>query len=215
MAETALESVNLSVEVADFYNKVQETFQEHKTLAGRRISDEDRKNLLDRLGQAASDFRWQVYVQSFQGQKRAIPMDTLRRFADLTLAFIDHSIRANKRDDHLYHGYNLMHTDARSAGIEHLYEMLEGQVAVLSSGLLSASESLTVLDALKSSALFREDQYSYLLYPNKNLPGFLQKNTITGARLEATGLLKTRAASDYAPILQQDVLGQYHFNGNF
>ncbi len=57
--------------------------------------------------------------------------------------------------------------------VSHLPEMLEGQVAVLSSGYLKPEQTLQVLDALKSSSLFREDQYSYILYPNKKLPGFL------------------------------------------
>jgi hypothetical protein len=46
----------------------------------------------------------------------------------------------------------------------------------LSSGYLSSEQALEVLDALKNSAPFQEDQYSYILYPNKELPGFLQKN---------------------------------------
>ena len=62
--------------------------------------------------------------------------------------------------------------------VSYLEEMLEGQVAVLSSKYLKSEDALKVLDGLKQSALFREDQYSYLLYPNKNLKGFLQRNNI-------------------------------------
>ena len=51
----------------------------------------------------------------------------------------------------------------KEVSISYLSEMLEGQVAVLSSGYLSSKEALNVLDGLKSSALFRQDQYSYLL----------------------------------------------------
>ena len=54
-----------------------------------------------------------------------------------------------------------------SVSISYLDEMLEGQVAVLSSKYLSSEESLSVLNAMKSSKLFRPDQYSYLLYPYK------------------------------------------------
>ena len=61
--------------------------------------------------------------------------------------------------------------------INYLPEMLEGQVAVLSSGQLNPKESLAVLDALKASALFREDQYSYILYPNKTLPASSTRTT--------------------------------------
>ena len=68
----------------------------------------------------------------------------------------------------MYHAYNLMTLKSNdSVSISHLPEMLEGQVAVLSSGHLSAQESLDVLDSLKGSSLFRTDQYSYILYPNK------------------------------------------------
>ena len=56
--------------------------------------------------------------------------------------------------------------------------MLEGQVAVLSSKYLSSTKAIAILDAMKQSALFREDQYSYLLYPNKDLPSFINRNTI-------------------------------------
>ena len=66
-----------------------------------------------------------------------------------------------------------------SVSVSYLPEMLEGQVAVLSSGYLSTEESLSVLDALKASKLFRPDQYSYILYPNKTLSRFVDKNTIS------------------------------------
>ena len=80
--------------------------------------------------------------------------------------------------DGLYHAYNLISFKENSISIRYLYEMLEGQVAVLSSGFLSAKESLDVLNALKTSSLFRQDQYSYLLYPNRQLARFIEKNNI-------------------------------------
>ena len=93
-------------------------------------------------------------------------LSDLEAFVDIALAHLEHSIRANKREDGLYHAYNLMTAEADGGiDITYLPEMLEGQVAVLSAGLLDAKESLAVLDALKASALFREDQYSYILYP--------------------------------------------------
>ncbi|MCK7481713.1 MAG: hypothetical protein M0C28_34495 [Candidatus Moduliflexus flocculans] len=44
---------------------------------------------------------------------------------------------ANRRSDDLYHAYNILHLGEGKAAVGHLYEMLEGQVAILSSGLLS------------------------------------------------------------------------------
>ena len=100
-------------------------------------------------------------------------------------------------------------------------EMLEGQVAVLSAGHCSnaSKESLAVLDALKASALFREDQYSYVLYPNKTLPRFLDKNNVDAAALQGPHRLcpadHARGRTATADIVTRDCHGGYHFNGSF
>ena len=93
--------------------------------------------------------------------------------------------------------------------------MLEGQVAVLSSKYLSAYENADVLDALKSSALFREDQYSYILYPNKDLPRFTSKNCIPTPRAEASELIAALRRSGDKTVVLKDRNGVYHFNGMF
>ena len=77
--------------------------------------------------------------------------------------------------------------------IRRLYEMLEGQVAVLSSGQLSAEESLEVLTALKHSSMYRPDQHSYLLYPDRRLPAFVEKNNIPAKEIQPL-----RAAAEIA-----------------
>ena len=97
----------------------------------------------------------------------------------------------------------------------YLPEMLEGQVAVLSSGYLSSKESLDVLDALKSSALFREDQYSYILYPNKDLPRFTLKNNIPSDKIEASELVQQLLKDNNPTIVVKDINDTYHFNGTF
>ena len=92
--------------------------------------------------------------------------------------------------------------------------MLEGQVAVLSSGYLSVQEALELLDAMKESPLYREDQYSYILYPNRTLPTFLEKNKIPSERVEGSVLLKTLVEKSNHKILVRDVKGVYHFSGH-
>jgi hypothetical protein len=103
----------------------------------------------------------------------------------------------------------------KEVSISYLPEMLEGQVAVLSSGYLSSKESLDVLDGLKASALFRPDQYSYILYPNKELPRFSDKNNIAKKEVQKSALLKQLTKDGNSQIVQVDCLGNYHFNGNF
>ena len=93
--------------------------------------------------------------------------------------------------------------------------MLEGQVAILSSQFLSIEESLSVLDSLKSSNLFRADQYSYILYPNKELPGFLCKNNIDSSLIDKSELLKVLLNDKNMQIVNTDANNHFHFNGNF
>jgi hypothetical protein len=86
-------------------------------------------------------------------------------------------------------------------------------VAVLSSGYLSAEESVQLLDALRKSSLYREDQDSYILYPNKELPSFLQKNNIPAQDVNAIPLLRQLLDDGGAGIIEKDIHGGYHFSG--
>ena len=211
-----LESVQVSNEVVDFYKRVREALVTHQDTIDEPVNDSFRKSLLDALGKAASDFRGQVYEHSFWGRKRTISTDGIRRFIKVSLKYLEHSIDSNKRSDNLYHAYNLMTVENdEEVSISYLSEMLEGQVAVLSSGYLSSKEALDVLDSLKSSALFREDQYSYLLYPNKDLPKFIEKNTIPREHINSCELLAHLVKDGNIQIVSKDILGDYHFNGNF
>ena len=110
-------------------------------------------------------------------------MPELVAFLDLAQQYVEHSLRLNKRSDNLYHAYNILHLDDSLASISHLHEMLEGQVAVLSSGLLTGEELLFLLESLRNSRLYRADQHSYILYPDRELPGFLEKNCVTPAQV--------------------------------
>jgi len=180
------------------------------------INDSDRRVIMDCLGDAGSDYRKHIYKQSFWGKKRTVSFNGLKRFTSATLKFIDHTIAANKRTDGLYHAYNLMTVENdNEVSISDLSEMLEGQVAILSSGYLSSKEALEVLNSLKASALFREDQYSYILYPNKDLPGFMFKNTIPADQVAKSTVLQKLIKEGDKSVVDQDLKGAVHFNGNF
>lgn len=216
LENSSLENIKISNEMVEFYHEVRECLLENEHLLSGKIDDVTRKKILDRLGKAASDYRYQIYNSGFWGKKRTHSMQGLKNFTKVSLKFIEHSIEANKRSDALYHAYNLMTIENNnSISISYLSEMLEGQVAVLSSGYLSSKENLKVLDALKASKLFRHDQYSYLLYPNKELPKFIEKNTISKEAVAKSELLQSLLANKNAQIINQDILGNYHFNGNF
>ncbi len=171
---------------------------------------------MDGLGEAGSHYRTQIYTKQFSGRKSKLAKIKLEEFISITLKYLEHTIDANKRSDNLQHAYNLMTVvNDSEIAICYLDEMLEGQVAALSSGYLRSEETLKLLDALKASKLFREDQYSYLLYPNKQLPRFMQKNNIPEASVEKSQLIQKLIANGNRQVVSKDVNGHYHFNGNF
>ncbi len=216
LADTAINDVEISNEVSGFFNKVFETFEKNQQLLSSPINNINKKLILDALGEAGSDYRTHIYKHAFSGRKTELSIEKLKKFICLSKSYLEHSINANKRTDNLYHAYNLMTVEPdNSISISYLSEMLEGQVAVLSSGYLNGKETLTVLNTLKQSKLFREDQFSYLLYPNKELKGFLDRNTIPEDTVLSSKLMQEMVKDGAVEILEKDVNGKYHFNGNF
>jgi hypothetical protein len=219
--EKAVENVNfkevkVSKELYAFFNDILKTLTRNERLLSGKISDSDRKTVLDGLGNAGSVYRETIYKSGFSGDKLVLDTTNIKHFIEITKQFLAHSIEANKRDDNMYHAYNLMTiNNDNEVSISYLSEMLEGQVAALSSGYLSPQEALDLLDGLKRSSLFREDQYSYILYPNKELPRFDKKNNIPKDKVEQSELLKALINDGNAQVIEKDVLGNYHFNFKF
>ena len=214
--KTNHEDNGVSEELAQFFYQVFKSLTENKAILNSNISDSDRKKVLDGLGKAGSDYRNSIYKNGFTSNKKSITKSELLNFFALTKEYLDQTIAASKRKDNLFHSYNLMTIENdNEISISYLPEMLEGQVAVLSSGFISGKSSLELLDALKNSALFREDQYSYILYPNKELPRFSLKNNIKKSTVDKSQLLAQLLNDGNKQIIEIDANGNYHFNANF
>lgn len=210
------DQVMVSLEINIFYQGINSVLKDNKSILTTGFSDKKRKIILDGLGKAGSDFREKIYNEGFSGKKQVLSLPELASFCKDVLEYLDHSIDANKRPDGMYHAYNIISIQGKDEiSVSHLSEMLEGQVAVLSSGYLSPKQSLEVLNALKGSKLFRPDQYSYLLYPNKELPKFQEKNVIPEKLIKSSQLLSRLIEDNNTKLVQRDVAGNYHFNGNF
>lgn len=208
--------VQISEELIEFFSGVDATLDRYRYLLSSQINDQDRLRFLSGVGQPGSDYRNKIYARAFSGKKRPLSLEDLARFINLSLQYLEHSIAANERPDHLYHAYNLLTITAeQGVSISHLSEMLEGQVAVLSAGYLSSGEVLQLLNALRESKLFRPDQNSYLLYPDKDLTRFTEKNNIPAASVAGSALLQQLLSDGNVEIIEQDIHGLYHFNGNF
>jgi hypothetical protein len=205
----------VSDELAACFTEINAALSAHTALLSGSISDNNRRKVADALGQAGARYRTQVYENGFSGSKTTLDKESLCQFAETTLQFLEHAIRANRRSDGLYHAYNLLGIAPQAMSVDRLPAMLEGQVAALSSGYLSAAEALDVLDAMRHSELYRPDQQSYMLYPNKELSGFMQKNRIPDEDIQRSQLLQKMLADGKHHLVNRDVDGHCHFNGNF
>ncbi len=171
--------------------------------------------LLNKLGNAASEYRQDVYRDVPFSGRLLQPMETIAALLDDALVLVDHSIQANRRTDGLYHAYNLLEVTPGAAQIHPLYAMLEGQVAALSAGLIDVRQAGDVLQALFDSAIYRSDQGSFMLYPDRALPGFLDKNRVPAADIEAIPLLRKMIADSDERIVVRDIEGTYRFRADF
>ncbi|MCW5552532.1 MAG: hypothetical protein KIS67_10300 [Verrucomicrobiae bacterium] len=205
----------IAEELAAHLQTVKRVLRNEPQFTAKVISDRDRQRLLDTLGEAGSRYREQIYAKGFSGRQRRIGNEALIQFFSAARAAADHTIHSNRGRDRLYHSYNLLDFEGRDGvSIRRLYAMLEGQVAVLSSGLLSPDEALSVLRALRRSAMYRADQHSYLLYPDRRLPRFVEKNDLPRAELNRSPLLCILLAHGNRRLIERDVTGRVHFNGD-
>jgi hypothetical protein len=213
-AESA--TVELNEDVARWLQGTHRVLVEvRNVLDNADVSDADRKTLLDGLGRTAERYRSGLYEHGLSGQSTSLPVDGLLAFLDLTLEFFDQTFRLNRRDDGLYHAYNVLELSTEGVAVERLHPMLEGQVAVLSSGALRPQDAVTLMQALRQSDMYRSDQHSYLLYPQRVLPSFLEKNTIPSGEADRSALLRALVADGNTDLVEQDVDGALHFNGLF
>jgi hypothetical protein len=210
------ESHQISREIALWLRATKTVLEQHQgVLQANEVSEQDRRRILDSLGEVFSEYRDQVYDGGLSG-KESIAVEEITELCELAGKFAEHTIQSSYRDDHLYHAYNL--ADFSHDGhlrVRHLYEMLEGQVAVLSSGALAPKAAADLVEQMYESRLYRPDQNSFMLYPDRELPDFLDKNVIPEAGVTSNPLLQKLLKSDDKSVVQQDSLGAFRFHADF
>jgi len=202
----------ISCEVADLLESQKKVFTSREPFLENNPTQ--LRVFLDSIGEPASHYRSSLYDNGLSGATREVPTNVILDYLKAASKWVAVSLRANRRSDGLYHSYNLLDIGINgNLGIKYLYEMLEGQVAILSAKLLSPDESLDVLDTLRGSALYRPDQNSYLLYPDRDLPRFLEKNRIPHHVIENSILLQTLGQDSRQSIVESDASGNLSFSG--
>jgi hypothetical protein len=133
---------------------------------------------------------------------------------DLAQQYVDHSLRANRRSDHLYHAYNILHLDQDSAQSVISMRCSKDRLPSFPLGYSTQRNPWRLLESLRTSALYQPETHSYILYPDRNLPGFLEKNCLTQDQVRSVALLQSLVEAQDRSILTADVNGFYHFSGH-
>lgn len=165
---------DLTRPVADFLDELVEILP---AAAASIDNGKTRFELIQSLGHAGERHRRAVYQNALR-PFTTVATDQVRELLRRALAAVDATLSANIREDHLFHSYNLLELSGGGADVHHLELMLEGQVAAMSSGALTPADALRLMTSLRGSGLYREDQNSYLLYPDREITPFLQRNTL-------------------------------------
>jgi hypothetical protein len=203
---------SVSREVVTWLRELQQVFEAHAELAdAERVTDDARRTMLDALGEVFTRYRTGVYAA---GVSEVVELSDgeLHAFFSTALRWVLSSLRANRREDGLYHSYNLLALEGSTARLGRLPVMLEGQVAVLGSRYFSHDAVPAFLRALFASELWREDQQSFVLYPAHDRPRFLDKNVVP-PRLESE-LVRRLVDVGERSIVARDARGQLRFAGD-
>jgi hypothetical protein len=209
------DSVTLSSEVAAWLDEsanALEALLPH--LNGQAISPQLRYQNLCLLGEASSRYRSRVYHQEGFSSQSAYSIDRVKRLLKYALVAVDHTISTNKREDGLYHAYNLLELKGERVNINYLSPMLEGQVAALSSGALDVSEVSRVVDALFASDIYRPDQKTFMLYPDRVQTPFMQKNCVSLAIAQGITSLQQMIARDDQRLIIKDADNNIRFHAD-
>jgi hypothetical protein len=209
------QALHLTSEVTELLAAVQAVLEEYQPTLAQGFDDSARRAFMDALGTAASNYRWTCYQVGFSGDFDEVAPSEITAMLDLALAYVDQTLRDSRRPDGLYHAYNLLRFAEAEATVDPLYEMLEGQVAILSSGVLTSAEALGVLHSVRASSLYRADQHSYILYPDRELRGFLHKNQVAQQEVRGFALVTRLEQRKDQTLLRRNENGVYHFPGSF
>jgi hypothetical protein len=217
LATDPASAVTISREVAEWLGDVRSALQTACPAPGSGpLEARARMALVRTLGESFSRYRERVYATGL-GDDEWVTWREVSDLLEAGLAHVDHALDQARRGDGLYHAYHVLELDFERDALEvhPLGLMLEGQVAALSSGRLGSAEAVLLLDALFASSLYRHDQDTFLLYPVRALPRFLERNVVAGSRARDIRLLEQLLAARDEDIVARDVTGTVRFHSDF
>ena len=202
--------INVAPIVRRWFECVAPVYAERAAASGPATPSE-RRHSMDRLGNAFSEYRAAAY-EGWPAAVIPLESDEFGRFLDQAGAVVEQAFRDNQREDGLFHSYNTMRITEGEVHIDRLTMMLEGQVAALDAQVLTPSEAVRLLESMYASPIYRADQDSFLLYPDKILPDLEQRNYIRRDEAEAIATVRQWLNDNDPRIVQADVNGVVHFH---
>ena len=204
--------LSLSAPVADFVDSLLTIFSNNTDPHVSIANDVLRAQVVRELGLSGQCYREHVYNGNFETQRK-IRLKTVLQLLENADHWLRASLLAAKRSDGLMNSYNLLNysADRSSMSVSELSEMLEGQVSGLSAGHLGSAEAVELVDTMFESQLYVEDRNSFLLYPDRKLPMFMDKGLIRETELESSKLLQHMISVDDARIVSKDIQGKFRF----
>ena len=182
------------------------------TPPGNDLDPAGRLELTQRLGRAGERHRAAIYSGRGAEPTRSVASPSIVELLEAARRWTGATLASNVRADGLYHSYNLMQRSDGGIAIRRLALMLEGQVAVLAAGLLDSERAIALLKALRASDLYREDERSYLLYPDRDLGSFLGRGVIGAEAVATSQAMQTLLACGGGGVLVQAVDGTVRFH---
>lgn len=211
LAESATE-VELSHQVCLWMRSVTNILVDAvAAIEANKVTAEFRKELLIRLAQSAQAHRDYVYQYGFSGKCEA-SLEDIKELLSVSLVVLDRTIASNLREDGLYNAYNILGFSDNALEVETLYPMLEGQVSALSAGVLSPEQAAQLMENLFNSPMYREDQNSFILYPDRHLTPFMEKNCISAEQVASSAVLSAMLENDDRRLINKDMHGVCHFH---
>ena len=204
--------LSLSAPVADFVDSLLTIFSNNTDPHVSIADDVLRAQVVRKLGLSGQCYREHVYNGNFETQRK-ITLKTVLQLLESADHWLRASLLAAKRPDGLMNSYNLLNysADRSSMSVSELNEMLEGQVSGLSAGHLSSAEAVELVDTMFESQLYVEDRNSFLLYPDRKLPKFMDKGLIRETDLKSSKLLQHMISIGDARMVNKDLQGKLRF----
>ena len=224
LSERSARTVPLSGAVAQWMHQQHEALVHWSDLAGAAAApvpgddtaprtaptDTTRRQFIDTMGEIGERYRERVYTR-FDATVSEIECRAVAQWCQSALHLLDATIATARRSDGLYHSYNLIDVSSdQVATVAHLPLMLEGQVAILSSGTLTDQEATALVEALFESELYRADQNSFVLYPARIPKSFIERNTLSADDVALHPVLQE--VGIVGSILHPDREGALHFD---